>query len=737
MKKNIIKFWIKFLLPSIAIITVSVFIISSQSISSIKSETKQKMDNSLKYYHSILDITNNLVTEQVNIGMRTLKNKVNNAGEVVVDGEINFMNKPIKNMLIGGKSVVSNFTLVDEVKQIAGGTATIFIKNGNDFLRVSTNVQKADGSRAIGTKLNPKGKAIKNILKGKAYYGLVNILGRPYLTGYEPIFSKTKEIIGVLYTGYKLNSLEDTGKLIKRSRVLKNGFIALLNQNQKPIFHSDIYSKKEISDILAGNSDDWIVHEVEFDEWGYKIVAVASKLDIEEMTSNTISTFIWLGVLVTIMIVGILFTLGYFLIISPLKNIKKGVELFAKGDLSKKIEKKSDDEIGELVNSLNIMASNTKKIHDELKEEKESIEKKIEYAVKESEEQKKYLAVSLGKISKAMEQFAQGDLTVIVLPEREDDDIAKLFNSFNKTVENIKNIILQIRNAVEATASSATQILSSAEEMAAGTQEQSSQTAEVSVAMEEMSRTVVETASNATLSAEASQDAKNKVNEGTEKVHLSKDGMKRIVAATNTVGENIASLTNKTEQIGEITQVINDIADQTNLLALNAAIEAARAGEHGRGFAVVADEVRKLAENTTKATKEIANTIKDIQLQGKEADISMHEAGVVVNEGIKLNEEVGDVLNAILLNAENVSMQISQVAAASEQQSATSEQVSSNLEAINNVANESAAGVQQIANAAEDLNGLTKNLSILVEQFKTDENLSYSVRPNGKIIENV
>jgi methyl-accepting chemotaxis protein len=164
--------------------------------------------------------------------------------------------------------------------------------------------------------------------------------------------------------------------------------------------------------------------------------------------------------------------------------------------------------------------------------------------------------------------------------------------------------------------------------------------------------------------------------------------------------------------------VIDDIADQTNLLALNAAIEAARAGEQGRGFAVVADEVRKLAERTTKATKEIAAMIKTIQKDTAGAVESMGEGTKKVDEGIQLADKAGSSLQEIVQISQRVTDMVAQIAAASEQQSSASEQISKNVEAISAVTGQTASGTQQIARAAEDLNRLTDNLQGYLAKFK-------------------
>ncbi|MCB9211829.1 MAG: PAS domain S-box protein [Ignavibacteriales bacterium] len=329
---------------------------------------------------------------------------------------------------------------------------------------------------------------------------------------------------------------------------------------------------------------------------------------------------------------------------------------------------------------------------------------------------KKRLEEGTKKLLVEMEKFASGDLTVKI-EDGENDAIGNLFRGFNEAVGQIRGLIDNVTEAALATASASTEISSSTEQMAAGAQEQSAQVNEVSAAVEEMSRTIFESAKNANIVASSSKGTNEKAKLGAEKVNESKNGMASIVKSTKKTLDIISSLTGRTDQIGEIAQVIDEIADQTNLLALNAAIEAARAGEQGRGFAVVADEVRKLAERTTQATKEIAETIKAIQDEAREANKSMIEAGDVVNAGTKMNEEVAVTLEEILSNVAESSDQINQLASASEEQSTTVEQISKNVESINTVTQESALGLQQIALTAEDLNKLTEKLQNLVSYF--------------------
>lgn len=318
---------------------------------------------------------------------------------------------------------------------------------------------------------------------------------------------------------------------------------------------------------------------------------------------------------------------------------------------------------------------------------------------------------------KVLEIMSNGDLTIRMNGEYKGDHklVKDCVNNLGNALE---HALMNVNESIQATASAATEISSSSEQMAAGAQEQSQQTTEVAGAIEEMSKTIYDASKLINNASDLSKQASNNVKNGVIKLDNTKKGMQKIVEFSQVTYEMITSLAGQTDQIGEITQVIDDIADQTNLLALNAAIEAARAGEQGRGFAVVADEVRKLAERTTKATKEIAETIKTIQKEAKSADGSMLEAKKAVDEGMKLTEEVDSVLQEILIGSEKVLDIISQVAAGGEEQSATAEQISKNIEGVANVTNESAAGVEQIAHAAEDLNRLTVNLQDTVAAFK-------------------
>ncbi|HZZ14751.1 MAG TPA: methyl-accepting chemotaxis protein, partial [Candidatus Sulfotelmatobacter sp.] len=269
-------------------------------------------------------------------------------------------------------------------------------------------------------------------------------------------------------------------------------------------------------------------------------------------------------------------------------------------------------------------------------------------------------------------------------------------------------------NASEEISSSATQQAESAET-------QKDQTMQVATAMQQMSSTVTSVSDSCNKAAEAARQAAETARLGGSIVEGTLTKMRVIADSVGATAKKMEELGQSSEQIGRIIGVIDDIADQTNLLALNAAIEAARAGEQGRGFAVVADEVRKLAERTTTATKEIAQMIKTIQGETKAAVDAMESGTRQVEEGVTSTAQAGDSLRSIIQMSEQVGGMITEIATAANQQSSTTEQVNMNIEQIAKLVKESAVGAQQSATACQDLSSLALDLQTMVGRFKLEE----------------
>jgi len=321
-----------------------------------------------------------------------------------------------------------------------------------------------------------------------------------------------------------------------------------------------------------------------------------------------------------------------------------------------------------------------------------------------------------------MQDIAQGegDLTKR-LPAESEDEVGKLNQWVNAFMDKLHDLMGKVKVNTEQVNQGIMKISTASAELASGAEEQTYQASSVSSSVQEMTASIAQNAQNAGQTAKISEEATAKAKEGSQAMQQTRKSMEEIVLSTEKLREIITTLTNRADQIGSIIQVIDKIADQTDLLALNAAVEAARAGEQGSGFAVVADEVRKLAERTTDATKQIAETIESIQNDTKMASESMDEANTNVQKGRDASENSEKVLEEIVTTFAKAMDMIQQIAAASEEQSAGAEEISSSMESISTVTKQSADNTEVVASVANKLDTQAKLLGDVVGQFKLKE----------------
>ena len=338
---------------------------------------------------------------------------------------------------------------------------------------------------------------------------------------------------------------------------------------------------------------------------------------------------------------------------------------------------------------------------------------------------------NITKMVAVIQELAANDLTVADLEIVSQDEIGQAGIALNKMKNNFREIMQNIAGTAEHVASASEELSTSATLQAQGAETQTNQTAQVATAMQEMSSTVLQVSENSNKAAEASRQAAETARRGGSIVEDTLGKMRTISDSVSGTAKKMEELGKSSDQIGRIAGVIDDIADQTNLLALNAAIEAARAGEQGRGFAVVADEVRKLAERTTTATKEIAQMIKTIQDETKAAVVAMEEGTKQVEDGVKTTGQAGDALKEIIHMSEQVGEMITHIATAATEQSSASEEVNTNMDQIAKLVKESADGAKQSAQACQDLSGLALDMQKIVSNFKLGTEGQNIRKPSG------
>lgn len=398
------------------------------------------------------------------------------------------------------------------------------------------------------------------------------------------------------------------------------------------------------------------------------------------------------------------FAVGAFLawrlgssVVTPVQQLAEFSERLAAGDARARADIQSNDELGYISENLNRAVAKVAKSNTN-QEASESLQR------------------SITELLAVINQVARGELAL--RGKVTNDALGNVTDSINYMLDNFTKVLERVRKAAMEVTACSNNILVAADEMQAGATQQDQEITNTSSAVEELTVSMKQVSNNAEASAEAARRALDAAEQGNRAVRDTLDGMQRIRASVQATAKKIKSLGDRSLEISEIINVINDITEQTNLLALNAAIEAARAGEAGRGFAVVADEVRKLAEHSRSATKDIAALIKAIQAETNEAVVVMEEGTKEVESGATLADQAGRALDAISSVVRQSAELVQEISLASKQQVRGTEGVAHAMQIISNITRQTSQGTRGTVATVSQLVKLSDQLNEALSQFR-------------------
>jgi methyl-accepting chemotaxis protein len=735
------------------LIIVSGWLVTTMMAGRLREDAERHNHEQAALLQQELETIDRLMQEQARSAVRVLKDQGLALGSPALGRPVRVGDKEVADLLFGQTGQANNFSVVDKVKELMGGTATLFVKNGGEFVRVTTNVQKDDGSRAVGTILDPNGKAIAAIREGKSFYGAVNILDKPYITLYEPLADASGEVIGIWYVGYPLGAF--LGKIeqkIGRSETLETDFFVLADDKNTVIYKhtqapDDVVSKV-VSAASEAEAEGWRVTEAAFEPWRYKIISAYST-DDAKLTGQVLATRIWTiaGTILLLLLLGFLIVFLTRRFMKPLdealrmaNDLARGVidrsakaaitgrdeigqmrramsevneyigsvaetaAALSEGDLSVAVEQRSADDLlssnlARVIRTLDDLTGETRGLIRAVEEgglDRRGDAAKFKGSYRELVEgintMMDKIVSPINEASACLEKVAARDLTAQMTGDYK-GDFARIKTSLNTAVGNLDGSLLRALSGAEQVAAAASQISSTSAALASGASEQASTLEEVSASIQEIFSMSRQNAANAGEARSLSDEARKIAGQG--------------VASMNELSEAVRRIKTSSDATAKIVKTIEEIAFQTNLLALNAAVEAARAGDAGKGFAVVAEEVRNLAIRSAEAASRTAQLIE--------------ESVANTDSGVALNDEVLGKLSEINRQAEKVSVVIAEIAAASAQQNQGVEQINAAVEQMNAVIQQTAASSEESASAAEELSGQSQEMLAMIANFRLSE----------------
>ncbi|HEX7817065.1 Cache 3/Cache 2 fusion domain-containing protein [Dyella sp.] len=351
---------VRLLLPVLALVLIAVvastLVLASTEAGRIRDDANASIDRQTNALQSLLAVTRSIMLDQVKTSMRLLKSESDRLGRPGMGPPTDVAGRPVNDVQFGSTRQANNFDLVDHVTQIGGGTATIFTRSGNDFVRVATNVKKDDGSRAVGTQLDPNGPVIANIRKDSSFYGVVDILGNPYVTGYEPIYNASNDgIIGIWYVGYKTD-LDALDRVISQTSVLNSGFVALFDSKGKLRFHSKTgatQSTEMMSTVVKQNPSDWVITRQDVPGWNFTLVSAYPKSDVNSQIHRQSLWIAGIGLLICVLLLGLQSALIWSRVLKPVQRLTFVADELSMGKWNHTLDEVNlKDEIGTLARAI-------------------------------------------------------------------------------------------------------------------------------------------------------------------------------------------------------------------------------------------------------------------------------------------------------------------------------------------------------------------------------------------------
>ena len=557
-------------------------------------------------------------------------------------------------LYLGKVLLNNNFDGVDEFKQMSGGVATVFVRSGDDFIRISTSLTKQDGSRAIGTVLDRQGPAYSRVVGGQTYIGRAVLFDRSYMTQYSPVRDASGKVIAVLFIGFDYTDAQNAQFAnLKRFRIGQTGSLALLDEQKHWLVAPagvqapdpsvavmlDLAKTPGKGRFWSDKHEDFYSVSVPFDGGPWAVVASMPKAEIRAVTWSVGIRLVIGSLLAMLLAVGATVWLLRSKL-APLSDLVRQAEALGAGDLSARLNVASHDEIGQLA------------------------------------------------------------------------------RSFNQMGEALSTMVSHIRKASEEVNGRAHALSGLSGGAYEGMEQQSGEITSMAGAVEEFSATSLNIADNMGNTERLAQENAQQTRIGRNSMQEASSSLEHIATALNSTATVINTLGQRSQEIGGIVGVITSIAEQTNLLALNAAIEAARAGEQGRGFAVVADEVRNLASRTRQATDEISEMIQSIQQETGNAISTMEQGNALMQEGLSRNADVASALARIDEQSRSAGQQFAAITTATQEQSSTATLLSSNLQSIALANSEQREVVSNLAITAKELETLAAGLRQEVDRFR-------------------